>query len=260
MFLNAFAVAEAEYLRAQAKEHLQHSFREQGLTVLPHYSPGYDGWTLTDQQTLYDIALGAYDEPDRPLRVLPSGGLWPSKSLIAAYGITTRTDIAKDLKDFWSRLTATSHESAASNYVFSNKALSLWREKRLHLKVLSHQQLVARFRFDGTTCNNMGVPIAIDYHVSLERNSGPGYRIVNCFCQPAEGDVGFRSMCAYLENPDQHQSQVESYQPLIGRPLDEALAWHPPVSPAGCLCSRASQDHKWRIVLQTIHYALVNHD
>ena len=44
--------------------------------------------------------------------------------------------------------------------------------------------------------------------------------------------------------------------PLLGRPLDEALDWGPRSSPSACLCTQASRNHKWRIVLQTIHYGL----
>ena len=38
--------------------------------------------------------------------------------------------------------------------------------------------------------------------------------------------------------------------------LDDLLEWSPVTSPSACLCTQASRDHKWRIVLHTIHYAL----
>ena len=44
---------------------------------------------------------------------------------------------------------------------------------------------------------------------------------------------------------------------LPGNRLDKVLEWEPPASPAGCLCSQSSRDHKWRIVLQTLHYSLL---
>jgi hypothetical protein len=67
---------------------------------------------------------------------------------------------------------------------------------------------------------------------------------------------GYRSMCAYLDNSERFMAQLQMYGPLVGGLLKDALSWKPQVSPAGCLCTRASQDHKWRIVLQTIHFAL----
>ena len=143
--------------------------------------------------------------------------------------------------------------------IFRQDAVAVVR-KRLQLAVQSSRELLASFRFDGSTCSNMGVPLVIDYHVYLERDGGNGYRITRSFCQPADNDIGYRSTCAYLENPARHMAQIESYQPFVGRSLHEVLAWNPPVSSAGCLCTHAHEDHKWRIVLQTIHFALESHE
>ena len=43
---------------------------------------------------------------------------------------------------------------------------------------------------------------------------------------------------------------------LRGAPLEDALTWNPEVNPAGCVCTEACRDHKWRIVYQTIAFAL----
>jgi len=102
----------------------------------------------------------------------------------------------------------------------------------------------------------MGIPLAFDYKVRLKREEGVGHRIIQSSCEPADNHTGYHSMCAYLDNPGRYIAQLKAYRPLLGSPLHEALAWQTSVSPAGCLCTRASQDHKWRIVLQTIHYAL----
>ena len=83
MILNAFAVAVAEHLRARQGRRLRRQFTKSNRTVLPHYSPGYDGWELDDQATLF-AAL----EEQGPLRLLPSGGLRPARSALAVFGIT----------------------------------------------------------------------------------------------------------------------------------------------------------------------------
>jgi hypothetical protein len=46
--------------------------------------------------------------------------------------------------------------------------------------------------------------------------------------------------------------------PLRGRPLDDVLTWPRPASPAGCYCDAEARDHKWGLVLETIHYALAH--
>jgi hypothetical protein len=261
MFLNAYAIALVEHLRWQAGAHLRSLLREENLTVLPHYSPGYDGWDLADQGRLFRI-IGAEEEvTGLPLKLHASGGLSPNKSTLAAYGVTRRTDFPEDLDQFWvCRSVPISEEDCSASYAFPEKALCRWRDKRLQMTAQGNDELQATFRFDGSTCTNMGVPLAFDYVVKLKRNKDRGYDILGSDCEPAEDHIGYQSMCAYLDNPDRFMSQLKSHRPLAGRTLHEALTWRTPISPAGCLCTRASQDHKWRIVLQTIHYALESHE
>ena len=49
---------------------------------------------------------------------------------------------------------------------------------------------------------------------------------------------------------------IDGEKPLLGRSLHEVLSWKRPESPAGCYCEPASREHKWGLVLETIHYAL----
>jgi hypothetical protein len=51
---------------------------------------------------------------------------------------------------------------------------------------------------------------------------------------------------------------IEREKPLLGQPLASVLAWRRQASPAGCYCDAASREHKWGLVLETIHYALHN--
>ena len=150
----------------------------------------------------------------------------------------------------------TSTERPSSSYAFPEKALAKWRDKRLKVTAQSNNELLARFRFDGSTCANMGVPLAFDFEVSLEREETGGHRIVSSSCEPAEGHTGYQSMCAFLDKPERYMTQLRGHRPLVGQMLSSVLAWQSPTSPAGCMCTRASQDHKWRIVLQTLHFAL----
>ena len=47
---------------------------------------------------------------------------------------------------------------------------------------------------------------------------------------------------------------------LRGQPLDDVLRWSRPPVPAGCYCEADSRQHKWGLVLETIHYALARQD
>jgi hypothetical protein len=261
MFLNAYAIALVEHLREQTGAHLSSIFRKENMTVLPHYSPGYEGWDLADQARLFRLLCGNEPATRSPLELLSSGGLIPSKSTLAVYGLSHRTDFSEDLDQFWTcRSIPVSGHDQADGYAFPEKALSRWRDTRLRITAQGADELLATFHFDGSTCSNMGIPLEFDYKVALRRDRNHGYHLVNCDCEPSDDHMGYQSMCAFLDKPERFMSQLAAHHPMIGRPLHEALTWRAPTSPAGCLCTKASQDHKWRIVLQTIHDALENHE
>jgi hypothetical protein len=67
-------------------------------------------------------------------------------------------------------------------------------------------------------------------------------------------------MCRYLESPEQLMTSIELERPLLGEPLNSVLDWHPATSAAGCYCELSDRMHKWRLALETIHYALVNRE
>ena len=115
------------------------------------------------------------------------------------------------------------------------------------------------FRYEGTTCTNMGRPLTFDYRVKL----GPraeGYPIMEQRCVPAAGDTGHTAMCQYLENPVRLMTALDSEKPLGGERLNAVLQWRRKSCAAGCYCDVSSRDHKWGLVLETIHYALVQQE
>jgi hypothetical protein len=117
----------------------------------------------------------------------------------------------------------------------------------------------ARFRFDGTTCSNLGCSLTFYYDVRL----GPaeeGYPIREQHCAPAPGDTGHTAMCKYIADGPALLADVERDQPLAGRPLGDVFSWKRAVCSTGCYCEPASREHKWGLVLETIHYALNSGD
>jgi hypothetical protein len=63
-------------------------------------------------------------------------------------------------------------------------------------------------------------------------------------------------MCQYQTNAGPLMMAIDHEKPLLGQPLASVLAWRREPSPAGCYCDAASREHKWGLVLETIHYAL----
>ena len=63
-------------------------------------------------------------------------------------------------------------------------------------------------------------------------------------------------MCRYISDRDPLMAAIAQERPLHGRPLDDVVRWTRPANPAGCYCEPDSRQHKWGLVLETIHYAL----
>jgi len=99
-FLEVYGSAVVESLVAAAAFRLCAWADLHGLTVLPHYSPGYPGWDISQQTSLFDILRSNAGGVSLPLRVLTSGMLQPKKSLLAVFGITSRDNIHANLSDF----------------------------------------------------------------------------------------------------------------------------------------------------------------
>jgi hypothetical protein len=121
--------------------------------------------------------------------------------------------------------------------------------------MLQDRSVEALFRYEGTTCSNLGRPLAYDYVIKLD---GPenGYRIRQSTCVPAPGDIGHAAMCEYISDGEKLTAAIARECPLVGRPLNDVLSWKRPFSPAACYCDAESRMHKWGLVLEVIHFAL----
>ena len=209
----------------------------------------------------------------------------PKKTLLAVFGLTRHTERLRRLTDLvpcencsfgpcqfrrapYRRAPRSFGEQVSvriaalsqnAEYTVNRKALKRWAEERLSLRVNQDGSLDALFRYDGTTCTNTGRQLTFHYNVTL----GPrddGYPIREQRCAPAPGDEGHTLMCRYLDDPLQLTDAIDREKPLHGERLEAVLSWQRQPSSAGCYCESASRDHKWGLVLETIHYALVQRE
>ncbi len=272
---------------------------QHGKAILPHYSPGYPGWEISEQDKLLRLILRKKEAklPEK-IRVLESGMLQPKKSLLAVFGITPNIEKIKRLtslipcdncslqscqyrrlpyrnsipqiEDIRTLQSGGHHRgklhsgesfplNPAAKYLTNSRALRKWSEERLQLTILEDRTVEASFRYGGTTCSNMGHALEFDYHVKLS-SPAENYRVVAAQCVPAPGDVGHTLMCQYLENARQLMSAIEKEKPLLGRPLNDVLNWKREYNPSGCYCNPESRDYKWGLVFEVLHYALAQQE
>jgi hypothetical protein len=282
-FLEIYASAVVEHLATLTGAQLCDWAEQHDRSVLPHYSPGYPEWDVAEQPRLLElIKRGRHEVLPSPVEVLESGMLRPRKSLLAVFGLTRHRDRLRRLTDlvpcencsfgpcqyrrapyrrpprpvgeqFAARIAVLDEDAS---YTVNRKALERWAKERLTLQEFADGSISAVFHYDGTTCTNMGRPLTFHYHVRL----GPredGYRILEQRCAPAPGDTGHEHMCQYLEDPERLTAALAFEKPMHGEPLNAVIRWQRAAAPAGCYCEAASREHKWGLVLETIHYGLV---
>ena len=293
-FLEVYGSAVVEHLVTQAGARLCGWAETQGLAVLPHDSPGYPEWDIAEQAPLHALLTASAAPLPGPLEVLDSGALRPKKSLIAVFGLTRHVERLTHLRDLVPcercsfapcqyrrvpyrrgalRSTARAFDEPipddtavddaipppvldpSAAYTVNAKALRRWAAERLTLTRRDDGSIDALFRYEGTTCTNMGRPLRFEYHVELGPR-GDGYPIRAQRCRPAADDTGHTHMCGYISVGDDLIAAVGRDAPLAGEPLSAVIGWTRPVSSAGCYCDDASRVHKWGLVLETIHYAL----
>jgi hypothetical protein len=63
-----------------------------------------------------------------------------------------------------------------------------------------------------------------------------------------------------MEDAPLLMAAIDREKPLLGSSLDSVLTWNGATSAAGCYCELSDRMHKWRLVLETIHYALVQQE
>jgi hypothetical protein len=98
-FLEILGSAVVEQLVTVASGHICSWADENRMAALPHFSPGYSGWDIREQQTLWNLFQKAFSN-DFPgeLEVLDSGMLRPKKSLLAVIGLTRELEKAKQFQ------------------------------------------------------------------------------------------------------------------------------------------------------------------
>ena len=285
-FLEMFASAVVEHLTTITGARLCDWAEQRGMAVLPHDSPGYPDWEVAQQTRLLRLLKHTRNErfPSH-VEAFDSGMLRPKKTLLAVFGLTRHTDRLRRLTDLvpcescsfgpcqyrrapYRRASRSNCEQLLTRiavldqnaqYSINRKALQRWIKERLSVQDCEDGSLQAVFRYDGTTCTNMGWPLAFDYTVKL----GPreeGYPIREQRCAPAADDTGHTRMCQYLEDPAGLMAAIDSEKPLSGERLNAVLTWRGNPSAAGCYCDAASREHKWGLVLETIHFALAQRE
>lgn len=285
-FLEIYGSAVVEHLVASLNSRLCALAEREGLAAIPHFSPGYTGWDVADQGALFDCVMRGASRPlPESLEVLSSGMLRPKKSQLLVVGLAARDapaaraggaapctscafspcsyrrapyrHVAADPTELMPAPARPPARERGAAYTVPTRALQKWSQERVRLERCADGSIEAVFRFDGSTCSNMGRPLAFEYALTLGAPAD-GYAIRRAGCRPAPDDDGHTFMCACLNDPAGLLRALEFDLPPLGRPLGEVLFSTRPAASSGCLCSPTDRAHKWRLALEAVHYALAH--
>jgi hypothetical protein len=285
-FLEVYASTVVEHLTTLAGARLCDWAERRQMAVLPHYSPGYPEWDIQEQPRFLDLLKKTRaDAFPSSVEVFDTGMLRPKKTQLAAFGLTRHTDRLQKLTTLVPcercsfgpcqyrrapyrkapRNAGEQIETRApaidrnAKYQTNKRALARWMRERLTLRMEPDGGVDAVFRYDGTTCTNMGRPLTFLYRVKLGPRADE-YPIREQECVPAAGDDGYTYMCRFVDGADALMASIEREKPLKGERLDAVIGWKRTADGAGCYCEASSREHKWGIVFETIHYALVQRE
>ena len=101
----------------------------------------------------------------------------------------------------------------------------------------------------------MGRALEFDYRAKLV--AADEYKIIEASCEPAPGDTGHTQQCEFLKDAAALTQSIAGEKPLLNRPLNDVLTWSRPANLSGCYCDLERRNHKWGLVFEVIHYALV---
>ena len=97
-FMEAYASAVVEALIGVARARLCAWADGAGAMLLPHYSPGYHGWSVADQAQVFQL-VGRGEALPGPLEVMTSGMLRPKKSQLAVFAMAAAADAPGEAAD-----------------------------------------------------------------------------------------------------------------------------------------------------------------
>jgi hypothetical protein len=293
-FMEMFGSAVVEHLVTVASGRICGWADRHGAAALPHYSPGYSGWDISDQTKLWNlIRQSGTAHFDGRLDVLETGMLRPKKSLLALFGVTRQLEKARSLArlipcencslpncqyrrapyrhppqqiedvrallssavEIFGKRDVALVLNAGAQYTINPRALEKWSKERLQLDFSPDGTVKARFRYEGTTCSNMGRALEFDYRVKLAPAANQ-HKILEMGCAPAPGDAGHQFQCEYLNDAGALMRNITGEKPLLGRPLNDVFGWRREYNPSGCFCDLTRREHKWGLVLEVIHFAL----
>ncbi len=141
-------------------------------------------------------------------------------------------------------------------YPVAVRALEKWKNNYLELVERSAEVIHFRFLFNGSTCSNGGTPFTAYLHAELN-SSELDPHVRKAWIEIPQNEIeNVREMCGFRQSGEEFLDKLENFQVLEGKAVRDILAEEPELNHAGCFCTEAMINQKWRMALSTMYYAI----
>ena len=284
-----------EMLQSRLGEELCQRFEPEALHVARPINPGLDGWSAEGLAQLLEVPISheltARFEADADGRLHPPmtlAALWavapdswapgqgierdPCQACLRAncpyrfrpyaapqsrptLGLTTAMRASRRQSPLETSPKTDGFSTRLLEYAIPTDALTRWSQASLSMASVADGRRHYSFKFVGSTCIGGGRPIHATLHALL-RAWPRGVVVENGWIEIAPDDAGLRETCDYQTRREELIEDLSRPPDFCGKTLEEILTSPLPVNPAGCFCTRAMTNHKWRQMLSTIHFVL----
>jgi len=140
------------------------------------------------------------------------------------------------------------------SYPVAERTLKKWRTANLEHQVSEDGGDHFIFRYEGSTCNNGGVPYRALLHAVIS-GVGESAMVKQAWIEiPEEERDAAALMCAF--SGSEFFERLAEQADFVGESLEGVISKDVPQNFAGCFCGRPHIAQKWKIALSTMPYAL----
>ena len=145
-----------------------------------------------------------------------------------------------------------------SDYRIPEDALRKWADGCLTCRHTGSGRRRYCFAYTGSTCVGGGDAFTANLQIVVEESARGPVVADALVAFPVECRSAVRKMCEYQKRGEPFLDELQEAPSFCGKTIDEILAEREPENPAGCFCTPPMVNHKWRLALSTVHYALAS--
>ena len=146
------------------------------------------------------------------------------------------------------------------SYPVAVRALEKWKNNNLDIMERSDGAVHFRFLFNGSTCSNGGTPFKAFLHAVFNSSEMDPLLSKAWIEIPDDQMDNIKEMCGFKQHGDEFLEKLAGFEKLRGREVSAILAEEPDLNHAGCFCTEAMTNQKWRMALSTMYYALAQEE